>query len=124
MSSGSTNPRYTARLKRKKRIRRKVEGTEVRPRLTVFRSDKHIYAQIINDLSGATLISASTLSPEYREMEPVKGKLGAAKRIGELIARKAMEKGIGKVVFDRNGFIYHGRIQALADAAREKGLDF
>jgi large subunit ribosomal protein L18 len=124
MSTGITNPRYTARIKRKKRIRRKVEGTVARPRLTVFRSDKHIYAQIINDQTGATLVSASTLSPEYKEMEPIKGKVGAAKRIGELVARKAIEKGIGKVVFDRSGFIYHGRIQALADAAREKGLDF
>ena len=124
MASGITNQRQTARLKRKKRIRRKMEGTEVRPRLTVFRSDKHIYAQIINDQTGATLVSASTLSPEYREMEPIKGKLGAAKRVGELVARKAIEKGIAKVVFDRNGFIYHGRIQALADAARQKGLDF
>jgi large subunit ribosomal protein L18 len=124
MASGSTNPRHSARLKRKKRIRRKIEGNEARPRLTVFRSDKHIYAQIINDETGATLVSASTLSPEYREMEPIKGKVGAAKRVGELVARKAIEKGIAKVVFDRNGFIYHGRIQALADAARQKGLDF
>lgn len=124
MASGSTNPRDVARLKRKKRIRRKLEGTEVRPRLTVFRSDKHIYAQIINDETGATLVSASTLSPEYREMEAIKGKVSAAKRVGELVARKALEKGIAKVVFDRNGFIYHGRIQALADAARQKGLDF
>lgn len=124
MSSGITSLRYTARLKRKKRIRRKMEGTEVRPRLTVFRSDKHIYAQIINDETGATLVSASTLSPEYREMGAIKGKVGAAKRVGELVAAKAIEKGIAKVVFDRNGFIYHGRIQALADAARQKGLDF
>jgi large subunit ribosomal protein L18 len=124
MSSGITNPRFTARLKRKKRIRRKMEGTEVRPRLTVFRSDKHIYAQIINDETGATLVSASTLSPEYKEMGAIKGKVGAAKRVGELIAARAMEKGIAKVVFDRNGFIYHGRVQALADAARQKGLDF
>ena len=124
MASGSTNPRDTARLKRKKRIRRKLEGTEARPRLTVFRSDKHIYAQIINDETGATLVSASTLSPEYREMEAIKGKVSAAKRVGELVARKALEKGIAKVVFDRNGFIYHGRVQALADAARQKGLDF
>ncbi len=122
--AGNTNPRDVARLKRKKRIRRKVEGTEQRPRLTVFRSDKHVYAQIINDASGATLVSASTLSPEYKELEKEKGKIGAAKKVGELIARKAIEKGIAKVVFDRNGFIYHGRIQALADAAREKGLDF
>jgi large subunit ribosomal protein L18 len=124
MPSGSTNPRYTARLKRKKRIRRKVEGIEARPRLTVFRSDKHIYAQIINDKTGATLVAASTLSPEYKEMEPIKGKVGAAKRVGELVALKAIEKGIAKVVFDRSGFIYHGRIKALADAARQKGLDF
>ena len=124
MASGITNPRFTARLKRKKRIRRKMEGTEVRPRLTVFRSDKHIYAQIINDETGATLVSTSTLSPEYKEMGAIKGKVGAAKRVGELVAAKAMEKGIAKVVFDRNGVIYHGRIQALADAARQKGLDF
>ena len=124
MATGSTNPRDVARLKRKKRIRRKIEGTEARPRLTVFRSDKHVYAQIINDETGATLVSASTLSPEYREMEAIKGKLSAAKRVGELVASKALEKGIAKVVFDRNGFIYHGRIQALADAARQKGLDF
>lgn len=122
--SGNTNPRDVARLKRKKRIRRKVEGTEQRPRLTVFRSDKHIYAQIVNDENGATLVSASSLSPEYRELEKVKGKIASAKRVGELVAAKALEKGIAKVVFDRNGFIYHGRIQALADAARGKGLDF
>jgi len=124
MSSPGTNPRYIARLKRKKRIRRKVEGVESRPRLTVFRSDKHIYAQIVNDKTGATLVCASTLSPEYREMQPVKGKINAAKRVGELVAAKAIEKGIARVVFDRSGFIYHGRIQALADAARQKGLDF
>ena len=122
--SGKTNQREVARLKRKKRIRRKVEGTEMRPRLTVFRSDKHIYAQIINDQTGATLVSASTLSPEYKEMEAVKGKVNAAKRVGELVAAKALNQGIAKVVFDRNGFIYHGRVQALADAARQKGLDF
>ncbi len=122
--SGNTNPREVARLKRKKRIRRKVEGTEERPRLTVFRSDKHIYAQIINDVTGATLVSASTLSPEYKGGETAKGKVGAAKRVGELVAQMALDKGIAKVVFDRNGFIYHGRVQALADAARQKGLDF
>ena len=122
--SGKTNQREVARLKRKKRIRRKVDGTETRPRLTVFRSDKHIYAQIINDQTGATLVSASTLSPEYKEMEAIKGKVNAAKRVGHLVALKALDKGIAKVVFDRNGFIYHGRVQALADAAREKGLDF
>jgi len=75
-------------------------------------------------VTGATLVAASTLSPEYREMEAVKGKIPAAKRVGELVAGKALEKGIARVVFDRNGFIYHGRIKALADAARQKGLDF
>ena len=124
MASGTTNPRYTARLKRKKRIRKKIDGVVERPRLSVFRSDKHMYAQIINDITGVTLVATSTLSAEYREMGPVKGKVGAAGRVGELIARKAMEKGIAKVVFDRGGFIYHGRIQALADAARKQGLDF
>ncbi len=124
MASGTTNPRYTARLKRKKRIRKNIQGVGERPRLAVFRSDKHMYAQIINDVTGVTLVAASTVSAEYKEMGPVKGKVGAAGRVGELIARKAMEKGIAKVVFDRSGFIYHGRIQALADAARKQGLDF
>ncbi len=116
--------REEARLKRKRSIRKKVHGTSERPRLSVFRSDKHIYAQIIDDALGATLVAASTLSPDYKQMEPSKGKLEAAKRIGELVARKALEGGITKVVFDRNGFIYHGRIKALADAARQAGLDF
>lgn len=118
------NAREQARLKRKKSIRKKVQGTNERPRLSVFRSDKHIYAQIIDDTRGATLIAASTLSPEYKQLDAVKGKIDAAKRVGELIARKAQEGGISKVVFDRNGFIYHGRVQALADAARQAGLDF
>ena len=119
-----TGERELARLKRKKRIRKNVKGTEERPRLSVFRSDKHIYAQIVDDAGGSTLASTSTLSAEYRELDTPKGKVEAAKKIGELIARKAKEKGIAKVVFDRNGYIYHGRVQALADAAREAGLDF
>jgi large subunit ribosomal protein L18 len=119
-----TNSREVSRLKRKKRIRKKLSGVPERPRLTVFRSDKHIYAQIIDDTIGSTLAAASTLSPEYKELDPSKGKLGAAKRVGELIARIAKDKSINKVVFDRNGFIYHGRVQALADAARQAGLDF
>jgi large subunit ribosomal protein L18 len=119
-----TNPREVARQKRKMRIRTRVHGTLERPRLTVFRSDKHIYAQVIDDSLGKTLASASTLAPDYKGAEPVKGKLEAAKRVGALVARKAREQGISKVVFDRNGFIYHGRIKALADAAREAGLDF
>ena len=119
-----TNPRVAARLKRKVRIRKKMNGTEERPRMSVFRSDKHIYAQIIDDVKGTTLVAASTLSPEYKEMEKPKGKVESAKRVGEIIARKALEKGITKVVFDRSGFIYHGRVRALADAARGAGLDF
>jgi len=120
----STSPRELSRLKRKLRIRKKVHGTPERPRLTVFRSDKHIYAQIIDDTKGATLVATSSLSPEFKELERPQGKVAAAKRVGELVARKAQENGISKVVFDRNGFIYHGRIQALADAARQAGLDF
>lgn len=120
----STNPRELSRFKRKLRIRKKVHGTPDRPRLTVFRSDKHIYAQIVDDTKGATLVATSTLAPEFKETERPKGKVEAAKLVGALIARKAQENGISKVVFDRNGFIYHGRIQALADAARQAGLDF
>jgi large subunit ribosomal protein L18 len=118
------NPRELARFKRKMRIRKKVQGNPERPRLSVFRSDKHIYAQIVDDTKGATLVAVSTLSPEYKAMEPLKGKVEAAKRVGVLIAGKAKEIGIAKVVFDRNGYIYHGRVQALADAARQAGLDF
>ncbi len=116
--------REVSRLKRKKRIRKKLSGSSQRPRLTVFRSDKHIYAQIIDDTVGSTLVTASTLSPEYKESDAAKGKVNAAKRVGELVARKAIDKGITKVVFDRNGYIYHGRVQALADAARQAGLNF
>jgi large subunit ribosomal protein L18 len=118
------NPREAARLKRKLRIRTRVHGTPERPRLTVFRSDKHIYAQVIDDSLGVTLASASTVAPDYKGMDPLKGKVEAAKRVGAIVARKAQEKGVTKVVFDRNGFIYHGRVKALADAAREAGLDF
>ena len=119
-----TNPREVARLKRKKRIRKQVSGTQERPRLTVFRSDKHIYAQPVDDVQGITLVSSSTLADEFKKREAPKGKLGAAKLVGELIAAKAQEQGVSKVVFDRNGYIYHGRVQALADAARQTGLDF
>jgi len=118
------NPREVARQRRKTRIRKKIFGTAQRPRLSVFRSDKHIYAQVIDDTQGVTLVAASTLSPEYREASPSKGKAEAARKVGELVAQKALEKGITSVVFDRNGFIYHGRVRALADAARQAGLDF
>jgi large subunit ribosomal protein L18 len=118
------NPRVAARLKRKMRVRKKINGSSERPRLCVFRSSKHIYAQIIDDTKGATLVAACTLATEYKQMEAAKGKLGNAQRVGALLAQRAKAKGISKVVFDRNGYIYHGRIRALADAAREAGLDF
>jgi large subunit ribosomal protein L18 len=122
--ASKTNPRTVARLKRKKRVRKNISGSTERPRLCVFRSDKHIYVQVVDDVRGITLVSASTVAPEYKQMEPAKGKVRAAQRVGELIAQKAKAQGITKVVFDRSGYIYHGRIQALADAARTAGLDF
>jgi large subunit ribosomal protein L18 len=113
-----------ARLKRHLRVRKKIEGTEARPRLNVFRSSKHIYAQIIDDVTGVTMASASTLDKELKEDVSNGGNVNAARKVGELIARRAKEKGVEKVVFDRGGYIYHGRVQALAEAARETGLDF
>jgi large subunit ribosomal protein L18 len=122
--SGRLNPRQEARLKRKKRIRIKISGSQERPRLSVFRSSRHIYAQVIDDLNGVTLVTASTMSPEIRQQEKVKGKIEDAKRVGKMIADKAKAQGITRVVFDRNGFMYHGRVRALAAAAREAGLEF
>ena len=118
------NPREQARLKRKRRIGKKIHGTGERPRLTVFRSEKHIYAQIIDDSRGVTLVSSSTLGREFKDVEVEGGKVAAARKVGQLVAEKAMAQGVKKVVFDRNGFIYHGRIRAVADGAREVGLDF
>lgn len=119
-----TNVRELARLKRKMRIRKKLQGSSERPRLSIFRTDKHMYAQIIDDVLGKTVVTASTLASDYRELGTPKGKVEAAKQVGRLVARKAQASGINKVVFDRNGFIYHGRVRALADAAREAGLEF
>lgn len=119
-----TTMREVARQKRKARVRTRIFGTEQRPRLSVFRSSKHIYAQLVIDSTGSTILAASTLSPEIRgEIGGLK-KSDAAKKVGELIGRKAAEKNIRKVVFDRNGFLYHGRIKALAEGARESGLEF
>ncbi len=112
------------RLRRKKRVSSKVRGTAARPRLCVFKSSRHIYAQVIDDSRGATITAASTMSPDFRPAEGAKGKIESARRVGALIAEKAMAQQIQKVVFDRNGFLYHGRVKALAEAAREKGLDF
>ena len=117
--------RNEARLRRHVRLRKKVSGTAERPRLSVFRSLHHIYAQIIDDIQGVTLVSASTVEPEIRQKVSGKGgNIEAAKIIGAAIAQKALEKGIKQVVFDRGGQIYHGRVKALASAARESGLEF
>ncbi|MCX8011843.1 MAG: 50S ribosomal protein L18 [Desulfobacterota bacterium] len=114
-----------ARLKRKRSIRKKIRGTPERPRLCVFRSAKHIYAQIINDEIGHTLVAASTLNPEIRAgIKEKGGKVNVAKKVGEMVALMATANGIKQVVFDRNGFLYHGRVKALADGAREGGLEF
>jgi large subunit ribosomal protein L18 len=113
-----------ARRRRHKRIRKKIFGTTNRPRLVVFRSLRHIYAQIIDDVKGTILLSASTLSKEVREKINYGGNVEAARVVGGLIAKKARRKRIKKVVFDRGGYSYHGRVQALAQAAREKGLKF
>lgn len=113
-----------ARLKRKKRIRKKMTGTSERPRLSVFRSAKHIYAQVIDDTSAQTLVAASSTEKAVREHPKFESKVALAKYIGKLIAERSMEKGIKKVVFDRNGFLYHGRVKAISDGAREAGLDF
>lgn len=110
------------RKKRHGRVRAKLSGTEVRPRLNVFRSNKHIYAQLVDDVKGVTLASASTLDKEV-SLEST-GNLDAAVKVGELVAKRAVEKGIKAVVFDRGGYLYHGRVKALADAARENGLEF
>jgi large subunit ribosomal protein L18 len=118
------NKKEIARLKRKKRVRSRIEGTAERPRLNVFRSLTHIYAQAIVDTNGETLASASTLSPELKGNYKRPGNMEAAKKVGELIAKKCLEKGIRKVVFDRSGYLYHGRVKALAEAARAGGLTF
>ena len=117
-------PKNVARLRRHARVRKNLEGTSERPRLNVFRSQKHIYAQVIDDESGVTLSSASTLDPEVREKAAKGGNVDAAKIVGEVIAHRAVEKGIKQVVFDRGGYLYHGRVAALASAAREAGLEF
>ena len=116
--------RGSARLRRHERVRRKVFGTPERPRLSVFKSINHIYAQIVDDQNGTTLVSVSTLSPAVRDRIAGSSNAEAAKAVGEAIGRKAIEKNITTVVFDRGGYLYHGRVKALADAAREAGLRF
>lgn len=118
------NPKVAARLRRKERIRKRICGTAERPRLSVFRSANHIYAQIIDDENGRTLCQASTLDKELKATLTGMKKSAEAKRVGELVAQRCLAAGLKAVVFDRNGFIYHGRIKAVADGAREKGLQF
>ena len=116
--------RAAARVKRHYRIRNHVKGTAQRPRLAVFRSNKHIYAQIIDDVAQNTLAAASTMESEIASKVEFTSTVAAAAAVGEAVAKKAIEKGITEVVFDRGGFVYHGKIEALADAAREAGLKF
>ena len=121
---GTLNPRSQARLKRKKRIRKKLVGTSNQPRLCVFRSAKHIYAQLIDDSQGQTLVAASSMEKAVRDDSETKNKVTAANTVGKIIGQRALEKGVKKVVFDRNGFLYHGRIRAVSEGAREAGLKF
>jgi large subunit ribosomal protein L18 len=116
--------KHELRQRRHYRLRRRVTGTTARPRLAVFRSLKHIYAQIIDDADGRTLAAASTMDTGLKGQLKTGGDLGAAKAVGKLIAERAKEKGVTQVVFDRGGFAYHGRVASLADAAREAGLEF
>ncbi len=116
--------RRELRLRRHRRVRRRVAGTAERPRLNVFRSNKHIYAQVIDDEAGVTLVSASTLDPEVRARVGATATVGAAREVGEAVARRALGRGIERVVFDRGGYVYHGRVRALAEGARGAGLQF
>ena len=119
-----TKARKGRRVMRHARVRRKVKGTPERPRLAVFRSLNHVYAQVIDDTRGVTLVAASTLDGELRGQRDGKAKAETSKGVGQLIAQRAKEHGVTQVVFDRGGYKYHGRVKALADAAREGGLVF
>jgi len=119
-----TSHKAEGRKLRHERVRRIVRGTAERPRLAVFRSLSHIYAQVIDDAAGRTLVAVDSRAPEFRQRQATGGNVAAAKIVGELIAQKAKARGISQVVFDRAGYQYHGRIKALADAARAGGLTF
>ena len=121
---GTLNQKTQARLKRKKRIRKKLVGSAHRPRLCVFRSTKHIYAQVIDDSIGETLVAASSTEKAFREKAEAKNKVMDATAVGQMIGQRAMEKGVKEVVFDRNGFLYHGRVKAVSEGARKAGLKF
>jgi large subunit ribosomal protein L18 len=121
---GSLNSKKEARLKRKKRIRKKIFGTTDRPRLTIFRSARHIYAQVIDDSNGRTLAAASSVEKTVIAGADTGKKSVVANQIGKLVAERALSKGVKCVVFDRNGFLYHGRVKAVSEGAREGGLEF
>ena len=118
----NTSAKQVVRFKRKRRIRARVEGTSERPRLSVFRSNSNLFVQLIDDVKGHTLVAGSTLEPELKDK--VGGSIEGAKTLGNLVAKRALAKKISSIVFDRSGYLYHGRIKALADAAREGGLKF
>lgn len=120
----SKSQQKDGRLRRKRRIRKNITGSQARPRLSVYRSNRHIYVQLIDDVAGATLVSASTQDAELREAVQGLEKSEAAKKVGQTVAERAKQKGINQVVFDRNGYLYHGRVAAVAEGAREGGLDF
>lgn len=118
------NPSYLARQRRHKRVRKQLSGTSERPRLNVFRSLSHIYAQVIDDIRGVTIVSASTLDSSVNQASEKHSKTEQAIMVGKLVAERALGAGVTKVVFDRGGYKYHGRVKALADASREAGLEF
>ena len=120
----SSKLRKVSRLKRKKSIRKRISGTAERPRMSVFRSSKHIYAQLVDDIKGDTLASASSVEKTVQDLPKFDSKIALAEHIGKVLAERAKEKGIETVVFDRNGFLYHGRVKALSSGAREAGLKF
>ena len=121
---GSTKEKKKIWLKRKKRISKRIVSTVERPRLSVFRSARHIYGQIVDDTTGRTIAAASSNEKSVNDQPSFESKVAKAVFTGKLLAQRAMDKGVKKVVFDRNGFLYHGRIKALSDGAREAGLDF
>jgi large subunit ribosomal protein L18 len=124
LKMGKLDLKKQARLKRKKRIRKHLVGTQERPRLNIFRSSKHIYAQVIDDEHGHTLVAASSVEKIVKEQPKFKNKIAAADFVGKLIGERAIKKGLKKVVFDRGGFLFHGRVKAVSNGAREAGLDF
>ncbi|MGC8879040.1 MAG: 50S ribosomal protein L18 [Anaerolineae bacterium] len=121
---GKANEAFVARIRRHRRVRKKVLGTPERPRLNVFRSLNHIYAQVIDDSRGHTLVAASSIDPELRDQLKGLTKTQQAAKVGRLVAERALRAGIQRVVFDRGGYKYHGRVKALAEASREGGLEF